>query len=401
MAAIYSLPLEIIDSILGALVDIDDERLSSIKACSLACQAFHLFSRKHIFASVSLNSTHQKPPRRLKELLAATPEIGSYVRNLEFSLTVRNNELPSPTFSDLLQKFTQVQCLTISNASIAPVVWDTIPHGLRNILHYIMRLPTFEYLQLICVQNFPWKGLAECTTLRQLRLKAIMADTIPVSPAVTSGTNSPLIKLKAYTMDFNSIQITKKLFGFDGSPIFDVNSLRKLSAFCYESEMYSLVREMVKKTSQLTFLSLFAFRGCSDLSEFLSPILPSLRIFKFQYSIGNQALVGNRLDMLRNEFESMRARENIIEELGIRLHLDIPRDPASLLVVKEKLSALDKVLDISRWSSLRSVSVDIESINTHDVKYFNNPPRELLREIFPILLSDSRCRVQSTPPRRR
>ncbi|KAF9480785.1 hypothetical protein BDN70DRAFT_583910 [Pholiota conissans] len=395
MTGIQSLPLEIIDDIIENSALTDDKKLSNVKACALTCRIFHFCSRKQIFANVTLNS-RKGPPRLLQELLTTTPAIGECVRKLKFSLFVYDDkELSSPEFPELLKKFTQVRHLVISNASTAFVVWDAIPRGIRDILHRIMHLPTFQYLQFICVQNFPWRSLADCATLKRLHLDSTLAGTAPIFPASATTPSLPLINLREYNMDFQTVQITRKIFGFDGPPVFDIRHLKRMFAFCHDSPSVVLTREMLKKTSQLTFLHLRTFEGCCPgLSLMLSPVLLSLKKFDFLDPTANKT--PDYIDVFIDEFESIRGQHNVLEELDISIYLDIPRDSASALIVKEKLGALDKTLDTSGWMSLKTVSIDIVELPNHSLKSDDFIPSQP-REFFPVLSSDKRCRVQFLP----
>ena len=87
-------PLEIEETILDLLADEDDKGHSTLKTCSLVCQAFLPICRKHIFGSIALNPGHHPgnmitlTTDAFERLLRETPEIADYIRKLYFFIKI-------------------------------------------------------------------------------------------------------------------------------------------------------------------------------------------------------------------------------------------------------------------------------------------------------------------------
>ena len=94
-------PLEIKEMILDLLAE-DDKGYSTMKTCSLVCQAFLPICRKHIFGSIILNNDPDTIPRPItltthafERLLRETPEIANHIRKLDYTIEIADLTNPS------------------------------------------------------------------------------------------------------------------------------------------------------------------------------------------------------------------------------------------------------------------------------------------------------------------
>ena len=164
-----SLPFEIIETIIDTL------DIQSVRSCARVCHAFLPLSRKHIFASISLNDTESQAPSpttcMFERLLSTTPDVAVHIRSLSYCIDAE--DFNNGSFHDALKKITRLQSLSIWYYSKFKFDWKRNP--LRPALLHLLHLPTLAHLKLFHLENFVISDLIPCTGLKELELDFITA----------------------------------------------------------------------------------------------------------------------------------------------------------------------------------------------------------------------------------
>jgi len=253
MAAI---PLDVYGLILDSLAE-DDEELTSMRACSLVSRAFLPLARKHIFASVEINSPFATdPPPSIDafvNLIERNPEIAEYVRKIDYCIA-SHDHIMSP-IPRTLGKLTKLKSLTIWHHSTGKLKWMT---QMRPAFLQLMRLPTLSYLKLRSIENFPASDLIHSSSLEHLQIEHIdFAEEDIVPP--TTPLPRKLVHLREYTVGFKSTSATKKLLGAkrpDGLPIVDLTELTKVTATCDKQEDIDVIQPVFMRAEHLEEIDL-------------------------------------------------------------------------------------------------------------------------------------------------
>ncbi|KAF8195371.1 hypothetical protein BJ912DRAFT_923631 [Pholiota molesta] len=354
------IPLDVIETIVDILATVDDQGLSSVKACALSSRSFLYFCRKRMFASVALDlpARYSFPPSptssQFQKLLVTAPEIVNYVRKLTIGFPDRKSE----GLSAMLKTFTQLQQLTLRPNRLT--VWSSVAHCLQDALFHILDLPTINYLELFNISYFPILELARCINLRCFYIESFLN---PILDNISSTLHSRSIVLDEFSMGFKSIEATKDMLALEWSnaqPFFDFGHLKKYFTLSYGMDDIELSRQILKETNQLSTIDI-AFQRMTNFSNFsLSEMvfcsLKSLRRIILRcglYSTWN-LLIG-----LPDQLKVMRQWPNVLEELEIHIQ---PQTLTHIVMlgIGDEWARLDESLNDSRWSSLKTVSIAIK-----------------------------------------
>ena len=251
-----AIPLDVYGLILDSLAE-DDEKLTSMRACSLVSRAFLPFARKHIFASVEIgNPFATNPPPSIDafvNLIERNPEIAEYVRKFDYCIA-SHDHIMSP-IPRTLGKLTKLKSLIIWHDSTNKLNWMT---QMRPSLLHLMRLPTLSYLKLRWIENFPISDLIHCSSLEHLQIahvdfaeEDIVPPTIPLPPK--------LVHLREYTVGPKSTSATKKLLKSkrpDGLPIVNFTELTKVTAICDKQEDIDTIQTVFIRAEHLEGIDL-------------------------------------------------------------------------------------------------------------------------------------------------
>lgn len=256
-------PLDVIETIVDILATVDDQELSSIKACALSSRSFLYFCRKHIFASVALDlpARYSFPPSptssQFQKLLVIAPEIINYVRKLTFGVSDTESQGDPKAVLDLsamLKTFTQIQQLTLHPQKL--IVWSDVAYCLQGALFHIFDLPTINYLELLNLSYFPILELTRCINLRAFYIESFLN---PILDNISPTLHPRSIVLDEYSMGFKSIEATKDMLALEWSntqPVFDFGHLKKYSTSSYGMDDIELSRKILKETNQLATIDI-------------------------------------------------------------------------------------------------------------------------------------------------
>jgi len=251
MAAI---PLDVYGLILDSLAE-DDEELTSMRACSLVSRAFLPLARKHIFASVEVNSPFATKPSidAFVNLIERNPEIGKYVRKLDYGIAY---DYIMPPILRTLCKLTKLKSLTIWHHSASKLKWMT---QMRPAFLHLMRLPTLSYLKLRSIENFPASDLIHSSSLDHLHIEHIDFAEEDIVPPSTTPLPRKSVHVREYTVGFKSASATKKLLQSkrpDGLPIVDFTELTKVTATCDKQEDIDVIQPVFMRAEHLEEIDL-------------------------------------------------------------------------------------------------------------------------------------------------
>ena len=245
------LPLEIEELILDFLHKLEDDNShSTLKTCSLVCQAFLPTCRKHIFGSIVLNkyNDYNEVSHGFTRLLCGTPEIADYVRNLEY--TIGETDLTSPSIQEPLKRINRLESLTVWQNSEPNVDWSDNP--IRPTLLHLLHLPTLTHFT-VGIKGFVLSDLIPCVNLKYLRIGNNMTvaaqNTFPaVLPEVP-------IQLNEFVAEITSPEAIMKLCTVrrpDGQPIIDFESLSKIKVDLEEPNESKASQELFRRCHVLT-----------------------------------------------------------------------------------------------------------------------------------------------------
>ena len=238
------LPLEVVERIIENVAtgyydsysDLYD--FSSTKACALVCHSFLPLCRKHLFASVTLNSRSYPVPHTsddLNQLLSDSPHLAVYIRELDYH--VHKREFVGKRLPWLLPMFKKlVRLRKLKLSYLFPQrgkKFDWALACVRKVLLPLLHFPTLTCITLDILRNFDLADLAGCVNLKKLRVQSLecsapngvgkFMEVLPATPAM----------LEWLAIDNGNVKPVQQLCGArrpDGKPIIDFSSLKKIIA---------------------------------------------------------------------------------------------------------------------------------------------------------------------------
>ena len=238
----FILPLEIEETILNHLAEIEGRSHETLKTCSLVCRAFLPICRKHVFGTINLFKWGRQPSHDSNEdkpfilaferLLRETPEIADYVRKLNYNLQSEDcwaSTGRSIQLEDLFKRITKLKSLSIWNDFYAEFHWDENP--IRPALLHLLHLPTLTYFRMNRIDYFIVSDLTPCVNLKYLDI-GVDSTVVPADentfPEVLPESS---IQLNEFESGNGTSALIMELCSArrpDGLPIIDFRSLSKL-----------------------------------------------------------------------------------------------------------------------------------------------------------------------------
>ncbi|KAJ7083241.1 hypothetical protein C8R44DRAFT_862485 [Mycena epipterygia] len=251
------LPQELIDSIIGAIVDgvdlaqdpwvIDNtpDVLETLRSCALVARAFVHPCQTYIFHGITISEDAHIPPYIFSALLAVRPHLACHVRAIyfEYSLTAVAEHL-EPIAQILASVVNLARIDIYPDPTSQGVLWQTYPEALSASFLQAFALP---YLRHITLWYFHFEDalelqalLAESTGLKTLVLRSItFGDTSVLDerpePHPTTAPQVVLDSLQLYFLDAAQVQAM-----LDSFTVIDITRLRSL--YLHNTPMNSLVR---------------------------------------------------------------------------------------------------------------------------------------------------------------
>ena len=237
------LPLEVVERIIENVAtgyydsysDLYD--FSSTKACALVCHSFLPLCRKHLFASVTLNSRSYPVPHTsddLNQLLSDSPHLAVYIRELDYH--VHQKEFVgkrSPWLLAMFKKLVKLQKLSITYLPGKKLDW--MSSSGRKVLLPLLHLPTLNSISLSAIRNFPLADLTSCVNLKNLHIGSLecskpngvgkFLEALPPTPAMLEE-----LTIDARNASVKPLQQLCRAQRPDGKPIIDISSLMKFTA---------------------------------------------------------------------------------------------------------------------------------------------------------------------------
>ena len=259
-----SLPYDMVGHIIDILAAEGD--LTPIKNASLTSSSVLHFCRRHIFHTISIYSNHSKH-RSLKKpfinLLVNNPAIIQYIRELNYELHHKDNEL-SPLLPNFLHTISHLKCLRVGSFSL-PVPhcfdWTEMDPLLRSALLHLMYLPTLTHFVIINVRDIPVSAFAPCVNLEQLDIRSsTLTPFEDQSPSLQMGrSKTPRIlhfrsagTAGTYTATVERLLRAKWK---DGRPVLDLSHIKTL---VFDFQMCQEVFENVSYLQKLQINGMFS-----------------------------------------------------------------------------------------------------------------------------------------------
>ena len=214
------LPPEIVEIILDILGE-DDKGHSTLKTCSLVCQAFLHICRKHIFESISFDSSSTIRASKFERLLRETPEIADYIRELDFTFAVA--VLAIPSFLESLKRISRLDFLRVQSPALN---WSN--NEIRPLLLHLLHLPTLTHFKVNNFDDFVVSDLIPCINLKHLDIGLMTVAAENTFPATLPEHSIQLNKLVVQTGARSTIMKFCTVQRPDGQPIIDFGSLSKI-----------------------------------------------------------------------------------------------------------------------------------------------------------------------------
>ena len=366
------LPLEIEEMIFDILGE-DDKGHSTLKTCSLVCQAFLHICRRHIFESVSLNSSTIRASN-FGRLLRETPEIADYIRQLDFTIGVA--VLAIPSFQESLKRISRLKFLRVQpRHGISPTLnWSN--NLIRPLLLHLLHLPTLTHFKVNNVNGFVVSDLIPCVNLKHLDIGLMTVAAKNTFPATLSEHSIQLNKLVAQTGAPSTIMKLCTVRRPDGHPIIDFGSLSNIKVDIDKPNEGEASQELFRHCHVLTNVRItckyYLYCDHQDFELFASVLVrdpnnvrpsladmlrPSMQTLK-HIVLDLYNLYDFDVDLLPgfgipSELEDVR-NKNIIETIGISV--------TSIHWVRGNVRVfdwgrLDEVLTALGWFSLKRVSL--------------------------------------------
>ena len=247
----FIFPFEIEETILDLLAE-DDEGLSTLKTCSLVCQAFLPICRKHIFGSIVLNDHNvvSSPTNHgFKRLLRETPEIADYIRKLDYTIQIA--DLTSPSIQESFKQISRLEFLTVRHYNRPKFEWSN--NSFRSALLHLLHLPTLTHFKMTNINNFVVSDLIPCVNLKYLDLGLRTTGAAETTfPAVLPEHS---IQPNQFVAGFGTSTAIMKLCTArrpDGQPIVDFGSLSKIRVTLEKPDEGEASQELFRRCHVLT-----------------------------------------------------------------------------------------------------------------------------------------------------
>ncbi|KAF9477065.1 hypothetical protein BDN70DRAFT_862325 [Pholiota conissans] len=356
------LPHDVVETVIDILTQDDYPNFSSTKSCSLVCRDFLPICRKHIFASVgiinlrrSVNPTppyvyiHRTSSSGFKILLATSPVIAGYIRDLKCCITAEDSE--DGDLIAALKKITNLRSLTIFDV-IGPSFRNWNTSQFRHAVVRLFRLHTFTDLSLHSgVEDFVIADLPP-------NLKNFKFDALFVLPYSAPHPPSSPIKIHTMTIGWgceSSIEQLCRARFEDGGPFIDFTNLNSLEITLFGSDDFKALQQLLQHCTGLVYLSIRSYEVWVPLAGLHKALFPSMHTFKhIQIETILERDDTDPYCGIADELESM-SNKNVIEFIDIYIAISTDAER----ITGDEWGRLDTILTQSSWPHLQGVSLTI------------------------------------------
>ncbi|KAJ7087603.1 hypothetical protein B0H15DRAFT_298947 [Mycena belliarum] len=180
------LPQELVDAIIHEL----DDDSPPLLACSKAAKTFRVPCQRRIFRSILLyseDSGFSNTFLRAAELLATSPHLAVYVRDLRTPLPTAENEIQS--LERVLGALDNVERFMIANTGES-INWSPTPPRLVSAIWRIITLPSLDHLHFANIFNLPYSlvyraaSATRVLSLDGVRIRGPAGKTPPAPPVL-------------------------------------------------------------------------------------------------------------------------------------------------------------------------------------------------------------------------
>jgi hypothetical protein len=272
MSSFADCPLEVVE----AVIDLLQDDLDALKACSQTCAALLPLCRKYIFQSLLLVTFSQpivyptdqsgspssvtviRP--EIWHFLDTNPTISEYVHTLAFDISTY--DLLLDDVPRVLARLHHVRSFKVSSET----GWKRVPPRLRDTLLHVVQ-SRFITCLTISVANFPITAFLACVNLTDLTLSLVDLDFVDVeeqeSPTLISSnldleaSDARVPQLQVFAYGVLSGRYVMRLLNAkcpNGGPMLDFTNVQKLSVYMEERWELAVAHALVNATNKLETL---------------------------------------------------------------------------------------------------------------------------------------------------
>ena len=271
MSSFADCPLEVIELAIELLQD----DLNALKACSQTCTVLLPLCRKYIFQSVLLTSSQSIAYRAHQpwspstvtvirpenwHFLATNPTISEYVQKLTYIVSTYDflkDDVPC-----VLERLHHVRSFNVINRKN----WKLAPPRLKDALLRVVQ-SRFITCLTISVVEFPITAFLACVNLTDLSVSSIDSDFADVDEQESStlissdldfdATDVLVPRLRVFAYGFMGKRYAMNLLYAkrpNGGPLLDFTNIRRLSVYVEEQSNLAAAHALVKTTNNLESL---------------------------------------------------------------------------------------------------------------------------------------------------
>ncbi|EDR09253.1 uncharacterized protein LACBIDRAFT_296734 [Laccaria bicolor S238N-H82] len=356
MTSFADFPLETVKEIIDVLQD----DLPSLKACSQTCQSLLPLCRQHIYRTISLTRHHARGHRSrmlksLRLLLDKNADIAHYVRNLVYEID-HNDEGDDNV--RVLEKLHPVQTLELDGSGAH---WNTLRSPMQEVLLRLIHSHSLTCVRISLFWNFPVTALIPCITLTDLAINSLgLTAATKCDNDEEYTTLDPVPHIKSFTFDCADDPFVTKVFHAKrstGVPMLDFSNLKELNIHARFKDYFEGRKTLLQASEELEILHYrvtYLEDGCEDLVAWMNKSsLSTLR--RLHVVLGIKPSFKDPLCGLCEELAQF-AGLNVIEEITLNVFTWTDKQCTT---DRTKWGRLDTVL-ADGFPMLRRVSLHID-----------------------------------------
>ncbi|KAH9483253.1 hypothetical protein JR316_0005357 [Psilocybe cubensis] len=359
------LTFDLYDHIIEQLANID---IRSIRNCALVCSDFLRLSRRHLFRSITLDSTKPKYTRRLERLLNRNPSIVRNIRDVTLEHNINQRNIGPHVLNRLhrVRKFTLQLCdgTECDFCGDSQYDWGGLSARHRTYFYSFIRSNTIVHLTLANIQNISATFLRCLPYLAVLEVDNVSMLDSPFDRSHCDSDSMGIPKLvKIWSRRSNLIPL-QNLLGDEHSnimPAVDLTYLEDIGvALDDDPAGMEFLGFVLQNTENLKSVTLSASDECQTTfkgkvaSKLNKHSLKTLKTIKMMVMIEDHET--DPYLSFMDELEQIGGK-NVLETLSIEIEAETNCHPTTEL---SKWAELSRVLAATdAFPHLRSVSLKV------------------------------------------
>ena len=257
MSSFTDSPPEIVKEI----IDILEDDLPTLKACSQTCQSLLPLCRRHIHRTISLTCCHDRGHRSrmlksLRLVLDNNADIAHYVQNFAYTIHYGEEEDDSV---QILGKLHSVQTLELDGSG---AYWNKMRSPMQAALLRLLHSHSLTCVRISGFWNFPVTAFIPCITLTDLAINSLgLTTAINCDNDKKYTTLDPVPHIQSFTFGCADDDFVKKVFHAKrstGVPMLDFCNLKELNIHARFKNYFEGRKTLLQASEKLEILH---FRG--------------------------------------------------------------------------------------------------------------------------------------------